>query len=180
MFPDDATRLAVMKLYFEIYLDIFAKYGDLVTTSEDLQDIAYIYYEERFKKDLNYALSLVKAGIKGLGLLHYISIKTVWGMLQTICHTSSAWIYEVTDKAYIHLDLIAVKKECRGQGKAKHLMRYVILQAQKVGKPLTLETQSEENINMYKHMGFKVVKAFKYKDLTQYCMLFEQKTREGM
>ena len=74
MFPDNTTRIEVLELFFRTYLDIYGKYGDIVTTSEDLTAIAYIYYEERFENKLLYYKDLFFATFRLIDFLRFICL----------------------------------------------------------------------------------------------------------
>ncbi|MBU3810622.1 MAG: GNAT family N-acetyltransferase [Candidatus Niameybacter stercoravium] len=171
MFPDDTTRIEVLELFFRTYLDIYGKYGDIVTTSEDLTAIAYIYYEERFENKLLYYKDLFLATFRLIDFLRFISLKDIRRMIKTVKRMSSNWIDEVVQGNYIHLDLLAVQRDYRGLGKAKQLIEYVINEAQVKNLPLTLETQNLDNTEIYKHFNFETVEEISYEHMVQYCML---------
>lgn len=171
IFPDDKTRLEALEVFFRIYLDIFGKYGELVTTSEDMTAIAYIYYEERFKSKTLYYKDLFFASLSLTDFLKFVKVKDIYRMIKTVHHMSSEWIHEQVDGNYIHLDLLAVRREYRGLGKAKPLVDYAIQEAKARQLPLTLETQNEENINLYRHFQFETVEEINYEHMVQYCMV---------
>ena len=171
MFPNDQTRLEALELFFKIYLDIYGKYGDIVTTSEDLTAIAYIYYEERFVNKLLYYKDLFFTSFRLIDFVKLIGLRDIKRMVRTVQKMSSEWIKGSVDGNYIHLDLIAVQRDYRGLGKAKQLIGYVVNEAKARNLPLTLETQNLANIELYKHFDFEVVDEIKYEDMVQYCMI---------
>lgn len=166
-----------MEIYFEIYLDIFWSYCDVIATSKELEGLGFIYYEERFKKDAYYFIRLIKGALKSLKMLKYISIKQLIIIIKTVLSTSSAWIYENVEGNYVHIDLLVVQKEYRGQKLGKKIIQYVLKEARKEQLPVTLETQNKDNVTLYEHLGFKTVDAFSYKQLTQYCMVQATKNK---
>lgn len=171
MFPDSHTRLQTLELFFKIYLDIYGKYGDIVTNSEDLTAIAYIYYEERFVSRILYYKDLFFASFKLVDFLKLIPFKDIKRMVKTVRKMSSTWINQSVEGNYIHLDLLAVRKDYRGLGKAKQLIDYVISEAKIRELPLTLETQNLENTEIYKHFNFEIVEEIVYEHMVQYCMI---------
>lgn len=173
MFPNDQTRLEALQLFFKIYLDIYGKYGDIVTTSEDLTAIAYIYYEERLANKLVYYKDLFFNSFKLIDFIRLIGIRDMKRMIKTVQKMSSEWIKDSVEGNYIHLDLIAVQKDCRGVGKAKQLISYAINEARAKNLPLTLETQSLTNTELYKHFNFEIVDEIKHEDIVQYCMIYK-------
>ncbi|MHC1750533.1 MAG: GNAT family N-acetyltransferase [Cellulosilyticaceae bacterium] len=166
-----------MQIYFEVYLNIFWPYCDVVATSSALEGLAFIYYESRFKKDMRYFVRIIKGILKSLKMLRYITMKQFIIISKTVRSTSSTWIYEKVEGDYIHIDLLVVQKEYRGQKLGKKIIQYVLREAKKVQLPVTLETQNKENVKLYEHLGFKTVKTFNYKQLTQYCMIQTNKNQ---
>ncbi|MEF9958444.1 MAG: GNAT family N-acetyltransferase [Niameybacter sp.] len=171
IFPNDETRLEALEVFFKLYLDIFGKYGELVTTSEDMTAIAYIYYEERFTSRSVYYRDLFYATCKLTDFLRFVKVDDICRMLKTVRHMSSEWIHQKVEGDYIHLDLLAVQREYRGLGKAKILVDYAIQEAKNRNLPLTLETQNADNINLYRHFQFETVEEINYEHMVQYCMI---------
>ncbi|MGL4798525.1 MAG: GNAT family N-acetyltransferase [Cellulosilyticaceae bacterium] len=171
MLPDPQTRLQILEIFFCIYIDVFGKYGDIVATSEDLGALAYIYYEERSGKRLTFIKDMGCAFLKAMDLLKYMKMQEVKKFLKTLKVMSSEWIYDQIEGQYIHLDLIVVKEEARGKGKAKQIIGYIINEATEKGLPLTLETQNPDNVALYEHFGFEVVHTISWEGMTQYCMI---------
>lgn len=171
MLPDANTRLQVLEIFFRIYIDVFGKYGDIVATSDDLGALAYIYYEERQGNQTVFIKDAAGAVFKSLDFLKYIKAKQVIKMMKLLNIMSSKWINGQVKGKYIHLDLIVVKEEARGQGKAKQIIGYIINEASKDHLPLTLETQNPDNVALYEHFGFEVVEKIEYEGLVQYCMI---------
>ena len=59
---------------------------------------------------------------------------------------------------YLYLLVIGVAPQFQGQGFAGKLIRAFIEKSERVGVPIYLETETESNVRMYEHFGFKVVK----------------------
>lgn len=175
MLPNEKTRKKSMEIFFEVYLDIFSPYGKLIVDSKKIGGIGYIYYENRFKPSNRYKLSLIKGFIKSLKMLRYLSIKSLKRVFHTVQNTSSEWIHNHIKGEYIHVDLIGVKEKYRGQGIGSEIIQYALSEAKKYQVPVTLETQNESNLKLYKKLGFEVVDTFRYKGLTQYCMIYSEK-----
>ena len=172
MFPNATTRMEVLELFFKGYLDIYGKYGDIVTTSEDLTAIAYIYYQERFDNKWLYYKDLFFAMFRLIDFLKFLKIKDINRMLKIVKNLScSSWVEDMIEGDYIHLDLLAVQRDYRGLGKAKQLIEYVINEAQVKNLPLILETQNVDNTKIYKHFNFETVEEISYEHMVKYCML---------
>lgn len=59
---------------------------------------------------------------------------------------------------YIYLVMIGVAPQYQGQGLGGKLMRAMLTEGEQSGLPIYLETETEENISLYQHFGFEVVK----------------------
>jgi ribosomal protein S18 acetylase RimI-like enzyme len=59
---------------------------------------------------------------------------------------------------YIYIYLLSVKKELQGKGIGGTLLRSCIEESRKHRLPLYLETETQQNVAMYEHFGFTVVK----------------------
>ena len=59
---------------------------------------------------------------------------------------------------YIYLFLLGVKKESQGKGIGGKMLRSIIDDCDQKGLPIYLETETVENVQMYEHFGFKIVK----------------------
>ena len=129
MLPDPQTRLQVLEIFFRLYMDVFGKYGDVVATSEDLGAVAYVYYQNRAGRRVTFLKDLGCAMFKAVDLLRYMKVNQICHMVKMLNKLSSAWIEKQAGDHYIHLDLIVVKEEARGTGKAKHILGYIIDEA---------------------------------------------------
>ena len=61
-------------------------------------------------------------------------------------------------KPYMYLQVIGVAPAHQGQGVGGRLLRALIEQSEQAGLALYLETETECNVRMYEHFGFRVVK----------------------
>lgn len=59
---------------------------------------------------------------------------------------------------YTYLVIIGVAPQYQGQGFGGQLLQAVIDQSDKSGLPVYLETETEENVQLYQHFGFTVMK----------------------
>lgn len=171
LLPDETKREAVLKLFFKLYIDLFGKGGDFLATSDDLGAIAFVYYSNRAGSRAQFYKDLWRTAIKGLELLKYMKVTQLYQMIKALTIMSSDWIEEKVGDHYIHLDLIVVKEEARGKGKAKHILSYIIDEATRENTPLTLETQNPDNVGLYEHFGFEVVRDIHFEGMVQYCMV---------
>jgi GNAT superfamily N-acetyltransferase len=59
---------------------------------------------------------------------------------------------------YIYLYMLCVKEESQGKGIGGKLLRAILDDCDQKGLPIYLETETVENVQMYEHFGFKIVK----------------------
>jgi ribosomal protein S18 acetylase RimI-like enzyme len=61
-------------------------------------------------------------------------------------------------KPFIYLLVIGVAPQFQGHGYGGKLLRALIEKSERAGVPVYLETETEDNVRMYEHFGFKVIK----------------------
>ena len=59
---------------------------------------------------------------------------------------------------YIYLQLVGVTPQYQGQGFGGELIKAVIMESERSGLPIYLETETNENVRLYQHFGFTVLK----------------------
>ena len=58
---------------------------------------------------------------------------------------------------YVYVMIVGVDPEHQGQGFGSKLLRALIEESDRTGVPIYLETETEDNVSMYEHLGFKVL-----------------------
>jgi ribosomal protein S18 acetylase RimI-like enzyme len=61
-------------------------------------------------------------------------------------------------RPYMYLLLLGVKREHQGKGIGGSLLRPLMAECDAQNLPIFLETETEENVKMYEHFGFKLIK----------------------
>ncbi len=59
---------------------------------------------------------------------------------------------------FLYVLVIGVEPQCQGQGFGGHLLRALIEKSEQDQVPIYLETETEGNVRMYEHLGFRVLK----------------------
>lgn len=82
------------------------------------------------------------------------------------------WLNEISEE-YYHLMTIVIDKQFRGQGIFRKLISPLLKECDEKKIPIALETHNKENLDIYKHFGFEIVKEFSDEklDFKQYCMI---------
>ena len=66
---------------------------------------------------------------------------------------------------FIYLFVIGVVQESQGKGFGGKMLRALIEKAENEGKSIYLETETEENVRLYKKFGFEILKKIKIPEL---------------
>lgn len=100
--------------------------------------------------------------------------------MQTLISTSQdlskvdnlMWLNEISGE-YYHLMTIVIDKQFRGRGIFRKLISPLLKECDEKKLPILLETHNKENLDIYKHFGFEIVKEFADEnlDFRQYCMI---------
>ena len=82
------------------------------------------------------------------------------------------WLNEISGE-YYHLMTIVIDKQFRGRGIFRKLISPLLKECDEKKLPILLETHNKENLDIYKHFGFQIVKEFEDEklDFRQYCMV---------
>ncbi len=103
-----------------------------------------------------------------------LSFKTFFHFFRNNCYLKSTWTKEKIKIPYVHIEFLAVRRECQGQGIGSKLLNQIFNYAGENGLALTLETHKKHNVELYRHYGFEVLERFrKYPYLEQYNMAKE-------
>lgn len=173
--PNDETRLGALECFFYSYINMYP-IGTIVAPNTSKEAIGYIFYADNNVSKLKQLKDLSLYGIKLTSMMKYISVKEFISFIKAIYNNSSAWIDEFVEGKFIHIDLIVVDKAYRGKGLATKIIKDVFERADKENLVTTLETQNPINVEIYKKLGFEVVKEQKYESLIQYCMIRKPNT----
>ena len=63
----------------------------------------------------------------------------------------------MSDRRFVYLQIIGVARDFQGKGYGGRLLRALLEQCDQEGVPLYLETETEDNVDMYKKFGFRVL-----------------------
>lgn len=174
--PNDDTRLDALEVFFYSYINMYST-GTIVFPDKEKEAVGYIFYADTSVGKFKQIKDISIYAIKLTGMMKYISVKEFVNFVKAIYNNSSSWISEFVDDKFIHIDLIVVDKIDRGKGLATKIIKDVFEKADKDNIVTTLETQNPVNVDIYKRLGFKVVKEQKYESLTQYCMIRKPNTK---
>jgi len=72
---------------------------------------------------------------------------------------------------YIYLFILGVKKDSQGKGIGGKLLRTLIADCDQKGLSIYLETETEQNVQLYEHFGFTIIKRTTLPDMK--CPIWE-------
>ena len=86
---------------------------------------------------------------------------------------SFSWQEEYVSRRFYRIKIVAVDEGMRGKGAFRRLVTPILDYADKEKIPVVLETHNYDNVGLYEHFGFDLVKTIKSADtpIEQYCMI---------
>jgi GNAT superfamily N-acetyltransferase len=132
----------------EVMIRFCLKYGNVVGTSENIEGVmALAPYDKTMT-----AWRIIRSG----AFLISLKISKEAKMLEVLTNAVEEAKKGLNLGSYIHLLIMGVSQEFQGKGLGGQLLRAVIEKSESENKPIYLETQKEENVNLYKKFGFSV------------------------
>ena len=61
-------------------------------------------------------------------------------------------------REYVYVMIVGVDPQYQGQGLGSTLLRALTEESDRTGVPLYLETETEDNLRMYEHLGFELLR----------------------
>lgn len=174
IFKEDRLRRKCLKIFFRAYLG-YLEATSLFYLSEDSKACGVVFLSNRLDSKKREFMRLILMIFKMFPLVRHVGISGYLRCLHTLSIMSSQWIEDLKISPYAHMDLMVVEEEARGKGYFKHWLS-VIAEEFSQNNTITLETQSRENVEIYKNCGFKVVVEVPLKDesLIQYGMVYQK------
>jgi ribosomal protein S18 acetylase RimI-like enzyme len=138
------------RILTEIMVRFCLKYGDVLSTSDNLEGIMAIAPHD---EDMTMWRIILSGGF-------FLSMK-IAKEAKKMDVLSSA-VKEAKESlnlgSYIHLLIMGVSQEFQGKGFGGKLLRALVGKAEAEKKSIYLETQKEENVDFYEKYGFSVKK----------------------
>ncbi len=138
------------RILTEVMVRFCLKYGDVLSTSDNLEGIMAIAPHD---KDMTMWRIILSGGF-------FLSMK-IAKEAKKMDVLSSA-VEEAKESlnlgSYIHLLIMGVSQEFQGKGLGGKLLRALVEKAEAEKKSIYLETQKEENVDFYEKYGFSAKK----------------------
>jgi len=135
---------------FEMMIKFSFRYGNLISTSENLEGVMAINPHD---KDMTF-WRIIRSGAFFTSL-KLASIQKTMGAVEKAMKEPKK---NLDIGAYIYLFTIGVSQEFQGKGFGGKLLRAIVEKADTERKPMYLETQNEKNVSLYEKYGFYIYK----------------------
>jgi len=153
--PDYTDRQLHTSQFFQILVRYGVHYGEAYATSPNLEGVAVWF---RSHKTITSAWRMIRCGaIPVLLRLTSDSIRRFWFFNKY----ASAVRKRHAPRYHWFLSPIGVDPLFQGRGYASTLLRPMLVRMDHEGLACYLDTQSEKNVAIYQHYGFKVVEEFR-------------------
>ena len=128
------------------------KYGQAIAPSAQMEGVA-AWDPGRFA-DMDFFRMLFSgamwAGMK-MGMEIAQKLKVIFGPIEQDRKV------HLLGRDYLYLQLIGVAPQYQGQGLGGKLLAALFAESEQTGLPIYLETETDENVQIYQHLGFKVL-----------------------
>jgi GNAT superfamily N-acetyltransferase len=128
------------------------KYGHVIAPSSHLEGIA-VWVPGKYAEMNLLRLVLSGAFWSGMKMGNEISQK-IATVFSPIDQDRRALMQ---GRNFTYLLLIGVSPQCQGLGLGKKLLNALFADSEQTGLPIYLETETEENVRIYEHLGFSVL-----------------------
>ncbi|MFB0831240.1 GNAT family N-acetyltransferase [Brevibacillus laterosporus] len=175
--PDRSTRLNVLQIFFTNYVTMLYDYSDLYATSDRLEAVALVFRSEKAEAlpAYRYMWDICRTIVKSLRASKYIGLRGFCRGLAILRCMSSAWLSVFEGRVYMHLDMLVVQSEFRGQGYVSKIMKPLLEECKQRNIVCTLETQNPHNIAIYERYQFTTIEVISLpkSQVEQYCMVYQ-------
>jgi len=148
--PDIGKRFHA---FFEGGVRYCLKYGEVYAPSEDLEGI--IGWIPGKYADMN-AWRAIRSGSMGVGMR--MGLNTAMRMGTIFKPVGKDRREHMAGHTFLYVLVFGVSTELQGKGFGRKLIDAAIEKSEREGLHLYLETETEENVRMYEHFGFRLLK----------------------
>lgn len=165
--PELPRRRFLLPRMLALHLMMAVREGEVYSISSDLEGIAAWLRCE--KPDFTLRQFLRDGGLAILPRLGAGTMKRLLNVARTVGPVRREFFPR---KGY-HLSPLGIDTRYQGRGYASRLLRPMLARLDSEGLPCYLETQNENNVAIYRHFGFRVLKeaAIPGSEVTHWSML---------
>ena len=159
VFQGVPDREAKYRHFFTIPLKYCMRYGGVLSTSPKLEGVAG-WVPGRISNMTFWRI--LRCGALGNGM----SLGgTVGGRMASMRVIERDRMENTRGREFIYAAILGVDPRYQGQGHGGRLLRILIKKSVREGLPLYLETETPENVEFYRHHGFRVLKKIEFPGL---------------
>lgn len=152
MFDEIPDREARARAFFEVPVRLARRYGTVVASSPQLEGVA-VWFPRR-TADMS-MLRMILAGALPAGIRMGAEVsKRLDAIFAPLTDDRNRHMGE---RDHLYLQILGVAPDHQGAGVGGRLLRELLSRADTQSLPVYLETESESNVAMYEHFGFRVV-----------------------
>ncbi|MCW8825209.1 MAG: GNAT family N-acetyltransferase, partial [Gammaproteobacteria bacterium] len=138
---------------FEVPVRHCLKYGEVYATTEKLEGIAAMVPGKHADMTM---WSMIRSGAMGAAMRMGSSVgKKMGPIFKTLTEDRQE---NMAGDNFLYLLVVGVSSEFQGKGFGGQLIGAAIEKSEREGLPLYLETETEENVKLYEHFGFTLIK----------------------
>jgi len=141
------------RAFFEVPVRYCLKYGEVYAPSEDLEGIV-AWVPGRYADMTMWRILL--SGTMGAAIrMGSNASKKMGPVFKPVTEDRNE---HMAGRTFLYLLIVGVTTKLQGVGLGKKLIGAAIEKSEREGIPLYLETETEENVKMYEHFGFSLLK----------------------
>lgn len=158
---------------FLMQIPVYSKTCEIYSLEDDLRSVIVGYEKLKYSSFRALLLNIFFQ----FRLLHTISGSDLKMFSENgkeaLEHVDLKWYREFIQGNYYYIKIIAIAKDCRERGIFRQLITPVINSCNQKSLPIILETNTPENVSIYQHFGFQLVKTVLEKEtgFCQYCLV---------
>ncbi len=152
-FDGDADKPAKLSACHEVPLRLSHCYGHVIAPSKELEGIAAWLPGDKA------AMTFWRMVMSGaLGAAFRMGAEAGKKMEQVFAPLEQDRADQMAGRDFVYLYLLGVRQKAQRKGFGKQLLQAVIAHSEANGTPIYLDTETEQNAQMYEHFGFKTLK----------------------
>ena len=150
--PDASERSRALNYHFALRLRHAISNGEVYATSRNLEGLA-IWFPPDYPK-ITLKMIVLNGGFL---VLFHMGLESVSRQMYINNYLQSEHERNVPFRHW-YLSSLGVDDEYQGKGYVSVLLKPMLARFDKAALPCYLETQKEENVSLYQHFGFSVIK----------------------
>ncbi|MGL5711581.1 MAG: GNAT family N-acetyltransferase [Paraclostridium sp.] len=151
-FPNESLRKKILPNIYRSVADITMTIGSVYATSENLEGVIGVIDNKKNLINFKMIAAIIKALFINLPSLKYLSLIDIIKKSKSISMDN----YPNNISRCLYIEMVAVDRRYRGQKHMSKLIRAVLQEAKNTNFHCILQTETEENVMKYEHLGFKL------------------------